>query len=297
MRATSPLVLAVFVVACHGHTVTGATVDKAHFHHVRLNAVDPPKTFAFYEKFFGAVKVPYRGSTTDALFTERSYLLADRVATTPASNDGTSLWHIGWSGVDGAAEFRWRVEDGIRVDTPLSKPILPGIENRAEVMYFRGPDGELIEVSTVNRNHRFEHVHLLSSDVAASTKWFQTNLGLAPDRETATDFFGVVMNGIHVDNVHIVLFGRPTPDHGNPFAAKDLWPADGFEPTDGRAVDHLAFSFVDIAPVLERMTRSGVPIVRGIQNDAKFGHKSFFARGPDNVLIEIVEAQSIPDGR
>lgn len=262
---------------------------------MRLNVVDPVKTFTFYEKYFGASKLPYGNS--EALFTERSYLLATTVAAAPLSNEGTSLWHIGWSGVDGASEFKWRVEEGIHVHTPVIKPVLPGIDNKAEYMYFHGPDGEVVEVSTVNRNHRFEHVHLLSSDIAATTKWFQTFLGLAPDHKVALDFFGVLMNNIRVDNVHIVIFGRPIPDKGNQFASKDLWPVDGFKPTDDRAVGHIAFSYTNIARALERMKASGVTIVRGIQIDAKFGHKSFFVRGPDNLLIEIVEAKPIPDGR
>ncbi len=237
MKHAFTLLLAALSIAAsvqageHAHKAATTSHAVARFHYVHLNVVDPAKTFAFYEKFFGASKLPYGG--TDALFTERSFLLASPVATAPASSEGTSIWHTGWSGVDGASEFKWRVEDGIQVHTPLTRAILPGIDNKAEYMYFRGPDGELVELSTVNRNHRFEHIHPLASDVTATTNWFQKNLGLAPDKESAFDFFGVVMNSVHVDNVHIVIFGRPVPDNDNQFASKDLWPAGGFKPTDG----------------------------------------------------------------
>ena len=39
-------------------------------------------------------------------------------------------------------------------------------------MYFWGPDREVVEVYTGSRNHRFEHVHLLATDVNATVQWF-----------------------------------------------------------------------------------------------------------------------------
>ena len=44
------------------------------------------------------------------------------------------------------------------------------------------------------------------------------------------------------------------------------------------------------------MKDAGVEIVRPIGNDAKYGVKSFFVRGPDKVLIEIVEAEAVLGG-
>lgn len=267
----------------------------AHFHHVRLNVTDIEATSKFYEKFFGATRTSYRGNAT-SLFTERSFLLLNLVKDPPQTNDGTSLWHIGWSGVDGPSEFKWRTDDGIHVHTPLTKPVLPGIDNKAEVMYFWGPDKEIVEVSTVNRNHRFEHVHLLVSDINAATDWFKTHLGLAPQHERAILFYGVMLNVISVDNVDIVLFARPTPDRYNQFAARKLWPSDGFKPTEGRVINHIAFSYAKAQPALDRMTADGVTIVEGLRKDPRQGHKSFLVRGPDNLLIEIVESKPLPEG-
>lgn len=272
-----------------------SAAEPANFHHVHLNVTDAHKTVAFYKRFFGATELLYRDRSR-ALFTERSFLLMDVVAQPPPTNEGSSLWHIGWSGVDGGSEFRWRAAEGIAVQTPVTRPILPGSDNKAEVMYFWGPDRELIEVSTVNRNHRFEHVHLLVSDIEAATAWFKTHLGLEALHARAIDFHGVLLNIVRVDNVDIVLFARPTPDRDNQFAAEELWPADGFKPTEGRAVDHLAFSYRALEPVLARMTAAGLSVVRSLSTDRRHGHRSFFVRGPDGLLVEIVEDKPIPQG-
>ena len=75
------------------------SAESAHFHHVHLNVTDPECTLAFYERFFGAVRLRYRG-LADALFTERSFLLLNRVDAPPEPSIGSTLWHIGWSGTD-----------------------------------------------------------------------------------------------------------------------------------------------------------------------------------------------------
>jgi len=68
------------------------------------------------------------------------------------------------------------------------------------------------------------------------------------------------------------------------------------ESSQGSPIDHIAFSYEDIAPVFERMKRDGVEIVSPIAERSDFGFRSFFIQGPDGVLVEIVEAEPIPDG-
>lgn len=279
----------------HGCAKKSEPLPTAHFHHVHLNVADREQTMNYYAKFFGATRINYRGNS-QALFTERSYILMEQTASQIRSNDGTALWHIGWAGVDGASEYAWRLVDGISVHTPLTRPIIPGIDNKVDVMYFNGPDKELVEVSTAGRHHRFDHIHLLASDVNATTEWFKQHLGLTPNSPEAVDFHGIMMNNIQVDNVNIVIFGRTVPDRENQFAAKELWPSDGFRPSEGSTVDHIAFSFSSLAPVLARMRSAGIHIVNDVETDPQYGHKSFSARGPDGLLIEIVEDRPIPEG-
>jgi catechol 2,3-dioxygenase-like lactoylglutathione lyase family enzyme len=264
------------------------TAPSAHFHHIHLNVIDPKATIAFYKKFFGAEDVRYRG-LSDGLFSEKSFILLSQV-TTPAPNGlGTSLWHIGWAGVDGPSEFAWRNQEGIGVQTPVTR------FGSNYYMYFWGPDHEIIEIWTASKNHRFEHVHLFSTDLSSTLSWFQANLGLGPQLSAPLKVSGVDTNYIPADNVSISVM--QVPARGEPRPA--WWPAevgDALAKTDGTVIDHIAFSYLDIKPVFKRMKSAGVKIVHPIATSAEYGLTSFFVRGPDGLLIEIVEEAPVPEG-
>lgn len=267
----------------------GGEMAPARFHHVHLNVTDRDSTLAFYEHFFGANPIEYRDRGR-ALFTERSFLLLTEVEAPPRENAGTTLWHIGWAGVHGPTEFEWRVAEGIGVQTPLSEL------GANHYMYFWGPDRELVEIYTGSRNHRFEHVHLLATDLDASLAWFSDHLGLEPNGPNRM-LSGTRMrlNTIRVDNVNLILFEVPPPGEEPAYLLPDEIGPD-FEPTEGRALDHIAFSFIEIAPVMQKMQIAGVEIVRPITADPEYGLKSFFVRGPDGLLVEIVEEAGVPEG-
>lgn len=270
---------------------------SARFHHVHLNVTNIDSTRLFYESFFGANKILYRNKSK-ALFTEKSFILLDSVMDRPESNVGSSLWHIGWAGVDGASEFEWRVKKGIKVQTPLTNLIPNQLRptDTTHYMYFWGPDSELIEVYTGSKNHRFEHVHLLASNIETTTKWFRENFGLKPIYKEALAWHGVLMNIFRVDNVNIIIFAKPKPEDEVPFLTKQIWPKEGFKATEETAIDHIAFSYESIESVFKHMKSSGLEIVRDINTDKTFGLNSFFVRGPDNLLIEIVKEKPIPEG-
>lgn len=258
-------------------------MSKAHYHHVRINTTDSKATIAFYKKYFGATQIRYRHKS-DALFTEKSFLLLNEVNTVPETNVGSSLWHIGWSGIDGHNEFEWRVKEGISVHSPVT-PL-----GEDYWMYFNGPSNELIEVFTKNKNHRFEHIHLLSSDVDETMNWFQTYLGLPAVHKTAKPWSNGLFkwNQLLVDNINIYVYGQPVEERS--------WFPRIFKPTDNTAFDHIAFSFENIETEFEKMINSNVEIVQEIATDPIHGLKSFFVRATDSLLVEIVEEKPIPEG-
>ena len=231
---------------------------------------------------------------SDALFTEKSFILLRKVATSPSSNLGSSLWHIGWAGVDGPSEFAWRTQEGIEVQTPIT-PL-----GSNHFMYFWGPSREVIEVFTGSRNHRFEHVHLIVGDAAATIRWFVDHLGLTPRGPTLPWASGplpgsFLWNLIRVDNVNLIVFGLPRAGDPKPAWVPDEV-GDELTATDGTAIDHIAFSYPDIGPVYDRMVRAGIEIVHPISTSEEYGLTSFFVRAPDNLLVEIVEARHVPEG-
>jgi catechol 2,3-dioxygenase-like lactoylglutathione lyase family enzyme len=269
--------------------------EPAHFHHVRLNVTDPARSIKFYTRNLGALEIKYRGRVP-ALFTERSFLLFNKVDEAPPYLPHSAVSHIGWGSVDGQADYEWLKSQGVEFETPIGK-----LGNNYG-MYFYGPDKELVELWTGGKNHRFNHVHLWATDVAATADWYKKHLGVTgqvlpkPKTQDREDIRSLWMAFLQCDNVGIVVFGRPDFDSrwwpGGSYTKADA--PEEFQTTRGRAIDHLAFSYRHIEPVLKRMKAAGVEIVEPIA-ERDLGHKSFFIMAPDRVLIEIVEARPIPE--
>ena len=265
--------------------------EAAYFHHVHLNVTDPARTIAYYMKMHGATPVKYRG-VADALFTERSFILMNTVAAPAPNALDTGLWHIGWGGRDVPSEYEWFKLNGATIRVPLY-PL-----NQIWVTYLSGPDDEMIEVNTMGHN-RFGHVHLLAADINTTTDWYKKHLGVEARGDTVpkpADMSTVRAwsRGFRCDNVSFVVYGQPDYTPAPPWWTDS--PLRDFKPTDGRVIDHLAFSYRAIAPVFDRMKTDGIEIVSPIAEQPGFAHKSFFIRGPDQVLIEIVEDKPLPDG-
>jgi len=270
--------------------------EPAHFHHIRLNVTNVDESIRFYARVFGAVPVKFHG-TSNALFTERSLILFNKVEQPPPSDLKSGIWHIGWGGVDVKSEYEWWKGHGVEIHTPLSP--LPGQDNY--YFYISGPDKELIEINTMG-HHRFAHVHLFATDVNETTRWYAKHLGLQPQRpgpvpKPAGDMQTlrtIWMNSFRAGNVTFIVFGKPDLDPPPPWWRDP--PLKEIAPTQGRAIDHLAFSYRDVEPVYRRMLAAGVKIVQPIAVQESLKLKSFFVLAPDNVLVEIVEAKPIPEG-
>jgi catechol 2,3-dioxygenase-like lactoylglutathione lyase family enzyme len=242
-------------------------------------------------KMHGATRVNYRG-VAEGLFTEQSFILMNKVDTPAPNALKAGIWHIGWGGRDVPSEYEWFKEQGARIRVELY-PL-----RSIWVTYLSGPDDEMIEVNTMGHN-RFGHVHLLAKDINVTTDWYKKHLGVsargaAVPRPEDMSSVRAWSRGFRCDNVSFVVYGRPDYTPAPPWWQDP--PLTKFEPTDGRVIDHIAFSYRDIEPVFERMKADGVEIVDGIAERPGFGHKSFFIRAPDKVLIEIVEDKPIPEG-
>lgn len=266
--------------------------EDAHFHHVHINAVDPAASIELYEKVLGAVAVDYAGRGK-GLFVERSFILFDEVGAPAPSALESALWHLGWGGIDGPNEAAWLKSQGVRFavePTPLGSN---------HYMYLLGPDDELVEIYTGEKNHRFNHVHLFATDVNETTGWFERHLGLEPRVEGPVEprRRGSQIrwaNAIRVDNVSIVVFGLPEGEERPSWWPEEAKPGQ-FEPTRGRVIDHIAFSVRDLDPVFAHMKEGGAEVVEPVRERAELGTRSFFALAPDGLLVEVVEAKPIPD--
>jgi catechol 2,3-dioxygenase-like lactoylglutathione lyase family enzyme len=62
--------------------------------------------------------------------------------------------------------------------------------------------------------------------------------------------------------------------------------------TKGRVVDHVGFSFDNLAEALERMRKGGVKVTDEIKSVAGGKIKYAFIEGPDKIRIELVEGHA-----
>jgi len=277
------------VIAASVAFVQESGPKPAHFHHVHVNSTDPAKTQEFYEKTFGAQPVKFK-DRTDALFTSRGFILINKVAQAPKDLETTAVRHIGWAGIDGPNEFARLKEKGTSFHTPLT-PL-----GTNWFFYIFGPDKEIAEVYTGDQNHLFNHVHFSVDDVAKTADWYQRILGMTfpatakgPRPSDANARWG---SAARLDGVSFVLIYK---DHYYADSEHRLAVGRQLQTTQGSPIDHIAFSYENIAPEFERMKAAGVTIAQPIAERPE-GVKSFFVTGPDAVSIEIVEAKPIPDG-
>ena len=299
------LLCGVMLLGTAAFTASAQEMEKPRYHHTRINAVDPAASIQWYKTMFSAVPVKYRG-VSDAVLVDRSFILFNKVDEPAPWKLVSGIYHIGWGGIDGPSEFEWRNKKGVEWETPLST-----LGNNY-FMYAYGPDKEVVEVWTGCEHERFGHVHLFSDDVGAATEWYVKNLNLtgparmAPKPPAAPkDFKANPDNPMEIfrylwssqvtteNDVTINLFATPSADTVNWWSYD---PIDELVASDGRSINHLAFSYRDIEPVCERMKANGVEIVKPIEESKEFGFKSCFVRGPDEVLSEIVEGKPSGEG-
>ncbi|HKP57329.1 MAG TPA: VOC family protein [Polyangiales bacterium] len=261
-----------------------------HLHHVHLNVADRERSFRFYEKFFAAKRVLLNG-VTEALQVTPTLLLLDERTTPPDSALPTALQHMGWGSVDPGAWYTAAHMEGVEPDTrgfssfntadtpTIGQPgsgaiigLLPGIPacfpvpDAVSYMYVLGPDRERIEVWS-GADRRVNHLHFTTPDLTATVNWYQRLFG----RPITTPFLSY---GMFVDD--IVLFWEPIGERAD------------YGITDDHPLGHVAFAVSDLSAWRKRVVDQGIELVS--EPAAAHGFKSFFVRGPDGVLIELVQA-------
>ena len=187
---------------------------------------------------------------------------------------------MGWSGVDGPGEYAWWKAQGIEFYTPLSP-----LGASAHYMYLFDPDHEVVEIWTQEHHHRFNHIHMLAADPKATAEWFAlvtNDENPAVRSGPAGGFYTVPFGQVSLHIFPDLPALRPKERTGV------------MQPTDGTSIDHLAFSFRDVAAAYRRITRLGVPIVHPLSTDPEYGVKHFFIRAPNGVLVEMLQAKPLP---
>src|SRR6187455_3318583 len=137
---------------------------SAHFHHLHLNTTDPAAAIKFYTSKFDCEKRQFLDQ--DAVWTQQSWLLFNKVKSAPPWQLTSAIWHVGWGAEDMKAAYQKQLELGTKFFTPLTdiSDILGGTSTgRFFYAYVETPDHGLVELNTAN-HHRFGHLHLFSED-------------------------------------------------------------------------------------------------------------------------------------
>jgi catechol 2,3-dioxygenase-like lactoylglutathione lyase family enzyme len=108
-------------------------------------------------------------------------------------------------------------------------------------------------------------------------QWYAQLLGVSSIYPNAIQLLGTA-NGIALDRGVQMYFA--------------LMPGGTFQKTDDRPLGHIAFSVAALDSLLGRVKQMGITIVSQ-PAETRFGFRSFFVRGPQDVLVEFVEAGPI----
>lgn len=123
----------------------------------------------------------------------------------------------------------------------------------------------MLMVSTAVRaaDMPYDHVHLSTTDPAAAVQWYETHMGGENVGRTDRVRFGTTV---------VIFYKREA----------------GFEGSVGSAVDHIGFSFTDLAAKMTGYREAGVKIVADMKSvPGKF--KYAFVEDPWGTKIEVME--------
>jgi len=271
--------------------------NEAHFHHLHLNTTDPQKAIDFYTSRFDCEKGKFAG-LMDAVWTQKSWILFTKVKDAPPWELTSSIWHFGWGAENMKAEYDRQQKLGTKFFTPLTDiSDIGGNPNARDSFYYayvESPDKGLIEINTAG-HHRFGHLHLFSADPVSAGEWYVKHFGARgriPSSREPRMYRGYQIGpsvSLIKDNVNIIIFPAEYLKKDYPDRWKDKVE---LESTKGRVVDHIGFSFDNLAEAVEKLRKDGVKITDEIRSVANGRIKFAFAEGPDKIRIELVEGHA-----
>jgi predicted enzyme related to lactoylglutathione lyase len=231
------------------------------------------------------------GGAINAVWAQKSWILIDKVHNPPPWELTSAIWHFGWGAEDMQATYQKQLDSGTKFFTPITQ-LAPSFF----YAYVEGPDHALIELNTANHHH-FGHLHLLSEDPIAAAEWYMKYFGATPrgawppSREPRfrKDLQIGPSASLMVDDLNIIIY----PIQYSRVAYKDHWrDQTAMSPTEGRVVDHVAFSFDNLGEALARMRKDGVQVTQSIKPTQRGKLMSAFIKGPDRISIEMVEGKA-----
>lgn len=292
LRTRSVAILALCCVPAFAQTV-----PDAHFHHLHLNSTDPKAAIEFYTTRFDAEKGRFQG-LLDAVWTQKSWILFQKVAAAPPSEVVSTIWHFGWGAEDMKGTYQKQLDSGTKFATPLTdiSDIGGGTQmGRFFYAYVQGPDGALIELNTAAFHH-FGHIHLLSENPVAASEWYAKQFGVKPRSSAQARMYRGVQIGpsssFMMDDVNFIIY---PVEYARTSKMPGWEDRKTFEPTKGRVVDHIGISVENLDDAIAKLRKEGVTVTDEPKSVAGGKVKYAFIEGPDKMRIEIIEGRASKD--
>jgi lactoylglutathione lyase len=238
-----------------------ASAANAAYHHMHLTAPSAAEATAWYVKNMECVPAPNRPNA--ALCGTTVFIFFERAPKAPSVGSGAN--HIGFSFNNLDAKVKSLEAAGVKMTQPVREA-----QGLFKYAFAEDPWGTRIELVEHPEYLGFHHVHLSSLDAAKTLAWYQNVFG--GERARMKDRLDAVLYG------KVWLLVSPSKE---PLA-----------PTDGRAIDHLGFSFPDLDAAAAEIKQKGVTFQtepRALNPPTPSSVKVSFITGPDGVRIEVVE--------
>ena len=300
-----------------------AALPAPHFHHLHLNSLNPDAAIDFYTREFPSTsKASFAG--LPALKAGDVYVLFNKVATAPALQPQTAIWHFGWHVTDvreSLAQYQQRKEVHLlplyttdeggfvyvssdtwpgaggtlgRTKEQIAEAKATGVKpaGGAGFAYLQGPDGAIIEYQGNMPKERFNHVHMYWEDPLCAQLWYVKHLGAAA-RNLRSEADCKVPRGSDKSWPALDKEGMYRVPGAN-VAFDDVTlnsymnPGDRpLAPTRGHLADHIGLSVTDLDAWMNKLKAEGVTF---LGQPYKVGDaRAVMIEGPSREALELIE--------
>jgi len=256
IRPSASLALLAGLVLVLSTSRSTALELSAQYHHVHLNATDPPAAAKWYAKNLGG-KATNIGPFAAVGFGKVTLIFFKAKEGFPGSV-GSSVDHIGFSFKDIDAKMKELAGSDVE--------IVSGVEQEGPIKFafIKDPWGTLIEIVQDPEIEGLHHVHLATTDVKQTLEWYVGAFG-----GEISKFAGLIP-GVRYGDVWVLAKKVDEPKAG----------------TKGRSIDHLSWGFADLDAAAVELKAKGVKFESG---PFAFGNgKIAFIEAPGGVRIELV---------
>ena len=249
-----------------------AVARAADYHHVHVTASNATEAVKWYTTHMDCQPLSDREDGIDCDGAEIVFIPRP----TLGSSQRTGIDHISFSYADLTAKMAELEAVGVRGSGVRLQRFEDGSTLRDAPGLFQygfvfDPWGTRIELVEDADYLGFHHIHLSSSDPAATLAWYQDLFGGEAARLRDR------LDGILLDDIWLLA---SLHEEGAPAA------------TSGRAIDHIAFSVENLDSAAADMRAKGVRFVQdpAVPTGGRTSAKRAFIAGPDNVSLAVVEA-------